>query len=67
MELGYFLGKLGRNKVMALYNGCETFEMPTDFAGVVYTPFDANGQWQFKLVKELRACGYKVDANKLVE
>jgi predicted nucleotide-binding protein len=64
LELGYFIGKLGRKKIMALYRETDNFEMPTDFAGVVYTPFD--DKWQFKLVKELKACGYDVDANKLI-
>jgi hypothetical protein len=27
---------------------------------------DFNGQWKFKLVKELRAYGYYVDANKII-
>ncbi len=64
LELGYFIGKLGRGRVMALNNGGSNFEIPTDFAGVVYTPFDE--QWRFKLVKELRACGYNVSADQLL-
>lgn len=64
LELGYFIGKLGRRRVMALNKGGTDFEIPTDFAGVVYTPFD--GQWRFKLVKELKACGYNVDADQLL-
>ena len=33
---------------------------------VVYTPFDNHDGWQQKLVKELRAAGYTVDANALI-
>lgn len=33
LELGYFLGRLGRDKVCALKRG--TVEIPSDFAGVV--------------------------------
>jgi|GEM_PF-1141526 len=64
LELGYFIGKLGRERVMALNRGGKDFEIPTDFAGVVYTPFDE--QWRFKLVKELKHCGYNVDADLLL-
>ncbi len=66
LELGYFLGKLGRKNVMALYKQDKDFEIPTDFAGVVYTSYDSQGYWKLRLVKELRACGYNVDANKIV-
>ncbi len=66
LELGYFLGKLGRQRVMALYLPEENFEMPSDFSGVLYVAFDDAGKWQFDLVRELKACGYNVDANKLV-
>lgn len=65
-ELGFFIGKLGRENVMPIYRECLSFEMPSDYAGVLYVPFDANGQWKFKLAKELNACGYKVDANRLL-
>ncbi len=66
LELGYFLGKLGRNHVVALFMPQINFEMPSDFSGVLYIPFDDAGRWQFDLVKELKACGYTVDANKLL-
>lgn len=64
LELGYFIGRLGRERVMALIKRGKDFEIPTDFAGVVYTPFDE--QWRFKLTKELKACGYNVDADRLL-
>ncbi|MEX2052816.1 MAG: nucleotide-binding protein [Candidatus Paceibacterota bacterium] len=66
LELGFFLGRLGRNRVVVLYEEEETFEMPSDYSGVLYTPYDAKGRWQFDLIKELKASGYEVDANKLV-
>jgi predicted nucleotide-binding protein len=64
LELGYFVGKLGRSKVVALVRG--DVEIPSDFAGVVYTPYDASGRWKFDLVKELKAAGYEVDANEII-
>lgn len=66
LELGYFLGKLGRERVVALHKGANDFEMPTDLAGVLYVTFDKSGSWQSDLVKELEACGYDVSASKLL-
>lgn len=65
-ELGYFIGKLGREKVLALFKPEEKFEIPTDYSGVLYVPYEQNGRWNFDLIKELKACGYAVDANKLI-
>jgi len=65
-ELGFFIGKLGRNRVLPLYEEVNDFEMPSDYEGIVYTLYDSLGAWKNKLVKELRASGYDVDANKLV-
>ncbi len=67
LELGYFLGKLGRNHVVVFYMPEKNFEMPSDFSGVLYIPFDEAGKWQFDLVRELKSCGYTIDANKLIE
>ncbi|WP_321419455.1 nucleotide-binding protein [uncultured Methanomethylovorans sp.] len=64
LELGYFIGKLGRERVLALYKQSTNFELPSDIAGTLYTPYD--NKWQFELVRELKAYGYDVDANKLL-
>ncbi len=66
MELGFFIAKLGRERVLPLYRGGSDFEMPSDYAGVVYTPYDQSGNWRFKLAQELKACGFQVDANALL-
>lgn len=63
LELGYFLGKLGRARVCALYeNGVE---LPSDYQGVLFLPLDAGDRWKFDLVRELRAAGFAVDANRV--
>lgn len=62
-ELGYFVGHLKRNRVCALVKG--KIEIPSDFSGVVYVPFEASSNhWKLDLAKELKAAGYnlKVDA-----
>lgn len=66
LELGFFLGKLGRSHVLILYLEDENFEMPSDYAGVLYTKYDKDGAWRLKLVKELKSCGFDIDTNKLL-
>lgn len=59
-EAGYFMGKLGRDKVVIIAeNG---LEIPSDMQGIVYT--DKNN-WEFDVLKELKAMGYPIDYNKL--
>ena len=60
-ELGYFHGRLGRDRVGALIKG--ELEMPSDFDGVAYIRMDDVGGWKLKLIRELRAAGFDVDAN----
>lgn len=66
LELGYFLGKLGRERVLVLFREEKKFEIPSDYSGVLFIPFDSAGKWQIDLVKELKASGYDVDANNLL-
>ena len=60
-ELGYFIGRLGRNRVCALYR--TGVEIPSDYAGVLYVELDDKGAWRLQLAKELRAAGLPVDMN----
>ena len=45
LELGYFIGKLGRPRVTALYQ--EGVEIPTDYHGVEY--LSLGGEWKLRL------------------
>jgi predicted nucleotide-binding protein/predicted RNA-binding Zn-ribbon protein involved in translation (DUF1610 family) len=65
LELGYFVGKLSRERVFALKRD-GNLELPTDISGVAYTLYDGAGHWRFELVRELKAVGYTVDANALL-
>ncbi len=65
LELGFFLGKLGRERVCSLVKG--DVETPSDYDGVVYTEFDSAGGWKLKLAQELKAAGFDVDVNKAVQ
>ena len=60
-ELGYFLGRLGRERVCALTKG--NVEIPSDYDGVVYISLD-DGGWKIDLIRELKNVGFGVDANK---
>jgi predicted nucleotide-binding protein/DNA-binding XRE family transcriptional regulator len=63
LELGYFLGKIGRSKVCALYKG--PLELPSDIAGVLYKQVDSGGGWRLELGRELSEAGISVDLNRL--
>lgn len=64
LELGYFMGKLGRNKVCAFKS--DKLEIPTDFSGVIWNPLDSIGAWKYTLLKELKEAGYDLDGSKLL-
>lgn len=64
LELGYFIGKLSRNKVCPLY--VPGVELPSDLHGLLYIELDAEESWKFKLAKELKASGLDVDVNKIL-
>lgn len=64
LELGYFVGRLGREKVCALLK--DEVEIPSDYMGVVYIPFDSQGGWRQMLAKELGAAGYDIDWNRVM-
>ena len=59
-EAGYFMGKLGRERVIMLVdNG---IELPSDLQGVVYTDSES---WKTEVLQELQSIGYAIDFNKL--
>lgn len=62
LELGYFVGRLRRERVCAIHRG--DLELPSDYMGVLYIPFDAGGGWRLHLARELKAAGFSVDMNK---
>jgi predicted nucleotide-binding protein len=64
-ELGFFVGVLGPERVAALIKG--RVERPSDFEGVVYIDFDEAGAWMMILARELKAAGFEVDMNKVMQ
>jgi len=64
LELGFFLGKLGRSRVCTLY--ATGVELPSDYEGVVYLPLDDAGAWKMLLASEIKAAGIPFDMNDAV-
>ena len=63
LELGYFWGKLGRERVCVLYK--EEVELPSDMQGILYVPMDNFDGWKQKLAREMKQAGLPIDLNKL--
>lgn len=66
LELGYFIGRLGRSHVCSLATAGGNMELPTDFAGVVWQELDSGGGWKQVLARELAAAGFSIDWNKVM-
>lgn len=64
LELGYFIGCLGRQNVCVLKRG--HVEIPSDFAGSVWVSMDDGDGWKMGLAKELKAAGHSIDFNKVM-
>lgn len=62
LELGYFMGRLGREHVCALLKG--DIELPSDSDGIIYIALDPNDGWKILLAKELKGAGLEIDLNK---
>ena len=63
LELGYFMGKLGRERVCPLLK--DEVEKPSDIDGLVYAPMNNPNEWQLQLAKEMKQAGLPIDLNKL--
>lgn len=64
LELGFFLGSLGRKRVCPLYEVGVT--VPSDYDGVAYVPLDENGGWKLQLARELTSAGLAIDMNRAI-
>jgi predicted nucleotide-binding protein len=63
-ELGFFVGRLGRRRVSALYT--PGVELPSDYHGVAFIEIDANQGWQLSLARDLKAVYPNLDVNALI-
>jgi len=62
-ELGYFLGRLGKQNVIALFRKKKDFKIPIDYTGVLWIEYKLG--WYYELIKQLKACNFDVDVNKI--
>ncbi|MDO9577676.1 MAG: nucleotide-binding protein [Candidatus Cloacimonadales bacterium] len=58
LELGIFIGKLGRENVSTLF--VEGVELPEDFHGYEYIEIDRSDEWKTSLIEELQAAGFEL-------
>ena len=64
-EIGFYLGRLGRDKVRLLLKGNP--EIPSDLRGILYDEYDERGAWRMKLAKEIRAAGITINYDRIVD
>jgi predicted nucleotide-binding protein len=64
LELGYFMGRLGRMRVCVLHKG--GIELPSDYQGVVYIELDSAGAWRTKLAQEFVEAKLPIDLQGLL-
>lgn len=64
LEVGYFLGKLGKSKVRLIKKG--DVEIPSDLKGILYTEYDEKRNWKTNILKEIQAAGIDIDMNKIL-
>jgi predicted nucleotide-binding protein len=64
LELGYFYGYLGWERVFVLYRPPEkvhpNFERPSDIDGVVFDSMDVSGSWRESLALKLLEAGFNL-------
>jgi len=64
LELGYFMGRLGRSHVAALYKG--EVELPSDYQGILYIAIDPAGAWKAKLAQEFVQAKLPIEVSGLL-
>ena len=65
LELGYFMGKLGRKRVCVLHK--EKVELPSDIYGILYVSMDSPDEWRRKLATEMKQAGLPINLNNLAK
>ncbi len=66
LEFGYFIGKLGRERVCCLYKG--DIELPSDMQGIVYVSFnDSIYEQRPMIINELNEAGYEIQLKASID
>ena len=64
-ELGFFVGRLGRDKVSVLHKG--DVDIPSDYQGVIYVAMGEGDAWEIPLAREMKEAGIDFDPSKVLE
>jgi predicted nucleotide-binding protein len=64
LEIGYFMGQLGKERVRLLVR--DNVEIPSDLQGILYEKHDNAGHWKIRILKELLAAGIYVDIESVM-
>ena len=63
-ELGFLIGRFQGQHVCALHE--EGLEMPSDYKGAVFIPFDAGGIWKLLIARAMKTANIDVDLNRAI-
>lgn len=66
IELGFFLGKIGRERVLCLHEETAEIEIPSDYHGVLHKPFGMDGNWKLQVAQELKAANYDINLDDVL-
>jgi predicted nucleotide-binding protein len=61
LELGYFHSHVGKKNIVIFHVQGKDIEIPYNFEGLTYHPFDMGGGWKNTLITELRKAGIYLD------
>ncbi len=59
-ELGFFAGRIGRERTCVLSRG--DVQIPSDLRGVAYIPAENSETWKLRLARELHGAGFAISA-----
>ena len=63
-EFGFLVRQLGKSKVFVLHE--QGVEMPSDYGGVIYIPYDTTGAWKGLLAKAIGATGIPINIRSVI-
>lgn len=63
-EFGFLIKQLGKKKVFVLHH--KGVELPSDYGGAIYIPYDASGAWKSLLAKAIKGAGIYLNVNLVI-
>lgn len=60
-EFGFWLGRLGRDRVAAVYYDQKSFRLPSETFDALYIPFNKQKTWKTELAQRLKQWGFSVE------